>query len=177
MLRPLLVLILGCWLVHPLAAAPQTVDWIDLLPEEDYQAMLDMPEIGHDWGEEAPGDFTSNLRNDDRDLPEVMYSTRVVEAMDGQQVQIGGYPVPLETDEQGRYISFFLVPWPGACIHVPPPPPNQIVLVDYPAGFAIKDIYQPLWLTGLLQVDQTSNTLADASYRMQAEQVQLYQGD
>lgn len=177
MLRPLLVLILSCWLIQPLAAAPQTVDWLDLLPEEDYQAMLDMPEIGHDWGEEAPGDFTSNLRNDDRDLPEVMYSTRVVEAMDGQQVQIGGYPVPLETDQQGRYISFFLVPWPGACIHVPPPPPNQIILVDYPAGFAIDDIYQPLWLNGLLQVDQTSNDLADASYRMQAEQVQPYRGE
>jgi hypothetical protein len=177
MLRPLLVLILSCWLIQPLAAAPQTVDWLDLLPEEDYQAMLDMPEIGHDWGEEAPGDFTSNLRNDDRDLPEVMYSTRVVEAMDGQQVQIGGYPVPLETDEQGRYISFFLVPWPGACIHVPPPPPNQIILVDYPAGFAIDDIYQPLWLNGLLQVDQTSNELADASYRMRAEQVEPYRGE
>ena len=177
MLRPLLVLILSCWLIQPLAAAPQTVDWLDLLPEEDYQAMLDMPEIGHDWGEEAPGDFTGNLRNDDRDLPEVMYSTRVVEAMDGQQVQIGGYPVPLETDQQGRYISFFLVPWPGACIHVPPPPPNQIILVDYPAGFAIDDIYQPLWLNGLLQVDQTSNELADASYRMRAEQVEPYRGE
>lgn len=177
MLRPLLVLILSCWLIQPLAAAPQTVDWLDLLPEEDYQAMLDMPEIGHDWGEEAPGDFTSNLRNDDRDLPEVMYSTRVVEAMDGQQVQIGGYPVPLETDEQGRYISFFLVPWPGACIHVPPPPPNQIILVDYPAGFAIEDIYEPLWLTGQLRVEQTSNALADASYRLRADEVRPYQGE
>ncbi len=177
MLRPLLVLILGCLLMQPLAAAPRVVDWLDLLPEEDYQAMLDMPEIGHDWGEEAPGDFTSNLRSDDRDLPEVMYSTRVVAAMDGQHIQLGGYPVPLQTDEQGRYTSFFLVPWPGACIHVPPPPPNQIVLVDYPAGFAIDDIYQPLWLTGLLRVDQTSNALADASYRLRADQVELYQGE
>lgn len=175
MLRLLLAATLLCPLL--LQAAPQVVDWLDLLPEEDYQAMLDMPEISHDWGEELPGDFTSSLRAEDRDLPEVMYSTRVVEAMHNKQVQLGGYPVPLETDERGRYISFFLVPYAGACIHVPPPPPNQIVLVDYPAGFAIKDIYQPLWLTGLLQVDQTSNTLADASYRMQAEQVQLYQGD
>ena len=115
MLRPLLALVLTCCLAAPLKAAPQEVDWLDLLPEEDYQAMLDMPEIGHDWGEEAPGDFTNSLRSDDRDLPEVMYSTRVVTAMHDRQVQIGGYPVPLETDEQGRYISFFLVPWPGCC--------------------------------------------------------------
>ena len=177
MLRPLLALALTCCLVSPLKAAPQEVDWLDLLPEEDYQAMLDMPEIGHDWGEDAPGAFTNNLRGDDRDLPEVMYSTRVVAAMHDRQVQIGGYPVPLETDEQGRYISFFLVPWPGAGIHVPPPPPNQIILVDYPQGLAIDDIYLPLWLTGLLQVDQTSNALADASYRLRAEQVQEYQGE
>ena len=171
------ILTLLLCLAAPLVAAPQTVDWIDLLPEEDYQAMLDMPEIGHDWGEEAPGDFTSNLRSNDRDLPEVMYSSRVVAAMDGKDIQLGGYPVPLETDEQGRYISFFLVPWPGACIHVPPPPPNQIILVDYPGGIALDDIYQPLWLSGRLQIDHTSNHLADASYRMLAEQVTEYQGE
>lgn len=176
MLRTLLVLAFLC-LASLLQAAPRVVDWVELLPEEDYQAMLDMPEIGHDWGEEAPGDFSNNLRGDDRDLPEVMYSSRVVAAMDGQQIQLGGYPVPLETDAQGRYTSFFLVPWPGACIHVPPPPPNQIILVDYPNGVAIDDIYQPLWLSGLLQVEQTSNALADASYRMRAEQVEEYQGE
>lgn len=173
MLRSLLALVLTCCLAAAVHAQPQEIDWLDLLPAEDYQAMLDMPEIGHDWGEEAPGDFTSNLRNDDRDLPEVMYSTRVVAEMHDRHVQIGGYPVPLETDEQGRYISFFLVPWPGACIHVPPPPPNQIILVDYPRGIAIDDIYQPMWLTGQLLVDQTSNELADASYRLRAERVEL----
>lgn len=176
MLRRLLALAF-LYLALPLQAAPQVVEWIDLLPEEDYQAMLDMPEISHDWGEEAPGDFTSNLRSDDRNLPEVMYSSRVVAAMDGRHIQLGGYPVPLETDAQGRYTSFFLVPWPGACIHVPPPPPNQIILVDYPDGLVIDDIYQPLWLTGRLQVDQTSNELADASYRMHADQVESYQGE
>lgn len=176
MLRRLIALAF-LYLAAPLQAAPQVVEWIDLLPEEDYQAMLDMPEISHDWGEEAPGDFTNSLRAEDRVLPEVMYSTRVVATMDGRDIQLGGYPVPLETDEQGRYTSFFLVPWPGACIHVPPPPPNQIILVDYPGGFAIDDIYQPLWLSGRLQVDQTSNALADASYRMRADQVQEYQGE
>ncbi|SFQ85104.1 hypothetical protein SAMN05216578_10763 [Halopseudomonas formosensis] len=176
MLRLLSVLLLSLGLALP-AVAAQVVDWLDLLPEEDYQAMLDMPEIGHDWGEEAPGDFTSNLRNQDRDLPEVMYSTRVVEAMHDRAIQIGGYPVPLDTDARGRYTSFFLVPWPGACIHVPPPPPNQIILVDYPAGFAIEDIYEPLWLTGQLRVEQTSNALADASYRLRADEVRPYQGE
>ena len=102
----LLALLLCPFLV---LAEPKLVDWLDLLPEEDYQAMLDMPEIDHDWGVEAPGDFTTGMRQRDKNLPEVMFSTRVVADYDGQQVQIGGYPVPLETNERGLYTSFFLV--------------------------------------------------------------------
>ncbi len=174
MLRLLLVVLI--MLPATLSAAPKLIDWLDLLPEEDYQAMLDMPEIGHEWGEEVPGDFSSNLRASDRNLPEVMYSTRVVKAFDGQQLQLGGYPVPLDTDLRGRYTSFFLVPYPGACIHVPPPPPNQIILVNYPKGFSLDDIYQPLLITGVLHIDQTSNALADASYRLEASDVRFYTG-
>ena len=72
-------------LLFPLAAqaSPKIVDWLDLLPEEDYQAMLEMPEIDHDWGEEMEGGFTQSLRQRDKSLPEVMYSTRVVATYDG----------------------------------------------------------------------------------------------
>ncbi len=165
-------------LLLPLTAhATPIVDWLDLLPEEDYQAMLAMPEIEHDWDDEAPGDFGSGLRQRDLEMPEVMFSTRVVEHFDGQVLQIGGYPVPLEMNERGRYVSFFLVPYAGACIHVPPPPPNQIILVNYPTGIEIDDLYVPFWISGTLHVEQTSNELADASYRFDARKVWLYDGD
>jgi|TARA_R110000796_G_scaffold4300_2_gene16612 uncharacterized protein len=157
-------------------AAPQTVDWLDLLPEEDYQAMLDMPEIGHDQGDEMPGDFTQTLRQRD-DLPEVMYSTKVVDAFDNKEVKIAGFTVPLETNQRGEYTSFFFVPYAGACIHVPPPPPNQIILVDYPQGIRIDDIYEAFWMSGTLHIDQTSNELADASYRFDADKVWVYDGE
>jgi hypothetical protein len=160
-----------------LDAAPRTVDWLDLLPEEDYQAMLDMPAIGHDNIEEAPADFSTELRQRDRNLPEVMYSTNVVAELDNQELRIAGYPVPLQSNERGLYTSFFLVPYAGACIHVPPPPPNQIILVDYPQGIAIEDIYEPFWISGNLLIDQTSNELADASYRFTADKVWIYDGE
>lgn len=159
------------------AAQPLTVDWLDLLPAEDYQAMLDMPDIEHGGGLDAEGNFSNSLRQRDASLPEVMYSKRVVGEYDGKALRIGGYPVPLETDGDGRYTRFFLVPYAGACIHVPPPPPNQIILVDYPDGIAIDDIYQPFWVQGTLRVEQTSNQLADASYHLQAERVWLYDGE
>ena len=96
--------------------------------------------------------------------------------MDQQEIKIGGYPVPIESDANGRYTQFFLVPYAGACIHVPPPPPNQIILVNYPAGMDLSDIYQPLWIEGVLRVSQTSNQLADASYELDADQVGPYDG-
>ncbi|SDU33772.1 DUF3299 domain-containing protein [Halopseudomonas salegens] len=158
-------------------ANSQTIDWLDLLPEEDLEAILNMPEIEHDYDEEAPGTFEQSLRQRDRKLPDVMYSTRVVSAMDGIEARLAGFPVPLETNERGHYVSFFLVPYAGACIHVPPPPPNQIVLVDYPEGLPIEDIYTAYWVSGSLHIEQTSNALADASYRLQAHSVRIYDGE
>lgn len=175
-MRFLICLVFSC-VAYSAIGAPAEIDWLDLLPEEDYQAMLDMPEIDHQWGSEKPGDFTSDMRQRNDSLPEVMYSKRVVDTYDGDAVQIGGYPVPLETSETGDYTVFFLVPYAGACIHVPPPPPNQIILVEYPQGLAIEDIYVPLWVSGTLHVDQTSNELADASYRISAERVWPYDGE
>ena len=65
------------------------------------------------------------------------------------------------------------MPYPGACIHVPPPPPNQLVLVRYPKGIVLDDIYAPLWVSGELKVEQVSNDLADAAYAMDAGEVRL----
>ncbi|MNP77550.1 hypothetical protein D3C76_1750030 [compost metagenome] len=49
---------------------------------------------------------------------------------------------------------------------MPPPPPNQIVLVRYPKGIQLDDIYLPLWVSGTLKVEKVSNQLADAAYAM-----------
>ncbi|WP_263147173.1 DUF3299 domain-containing protein [Pseudomonas sp. RIT-PI-AD] len=168
------LLLLSLLLCLPLAhAEPPETDWLDLLPAEDRKALEDMPEILHDTPE-ADGDFTrkGGLKQG-QDLPPVMYSARTVAALNGKSLRLGGYPVPLETDGKGRNTLFFLVPYPGACIHVPPPPPNQIVLVRYPKGVRLDDIYEPLWVSGTLKVEKVSNDLADAAYALDATQVRL----
>lgn len=155
-------------------AALEETDWLDLMPESDRQALLDMPDISHDTPEADSGFYTpGGLRSTDKNLPAVMYSAQTVAALDGRKILLGGYPVPLETNAQGRFVEFFLVPYPGACIHVPPPPPNQIVLVRYAKGVDLADIYQPLWIEGTLRVEGSSNELADSAYTIMAEQVEL----
>jgi hypothetical protein len=154
-------------------AALEETDWLDLMPESDRQALLDMPDISHDTPEAESGFYVPDgLRSTDKNLPAVMYSAQTVTALDGTKILLGGYPVPLETNEQGRFVEFFLVPYPGACIHVPPPPPNQIVLIRYAKGIDLADIYQPLWVEGTLRVEVSSNQLADSAYTITAQRVE-----
>ena len=155
-------------------AALEETDWLDLMPESDRQALLDMPDISHDTAE-ADSDFyvPGGLRSADKNMPAVMYSAQTVPALDGRKILLGGYPVPLETNQQGDFVEFFLVPYPGACIHVPPPPPNQIVLIRYPKGMDLSDIYAPLWVEGILRVAVSSNELADSAYILDAQTVEL----
>jgi len=174
-MRPLLLLVL-VFLPLTLHAAPAELDWLELMPAEDRQALEEMPEIDHATPEQDGFSGDGVLRQAPG-LPEVMYSTKTVPALDGKAIRLGGYPVPLETDSQGRSIEFFLVPYPGACIHVPPPPPNQIVLVRYPQGIMLDDIYAPLWVDGMLRVEPVSNDLADAAYALSAEKVELVEED
>ena len=152
------------------ALAGQTLDWLDLLPPEDLAALEAMPEIEHQGAEAASGFYEQGLKQQ-AGLPEVMYSSRTVAQLDGRRVRLGGYPVPLDAGADGRFSSFLLVPYPGACIHVPPPPPNQIVLVRPAQPVALEDIYAPLWVEGTLHVEQADSALASSAYALDASSV------
>jgi hypothetical protein len=86
-----------------------------------------------------------------------------------------GYIVPLEVNEEGRTTDFLLVPYFGACIHVPPPPSNQIVHVKSELGVKLDELYQPYWIEGPLQVKASSSELADAGYQMEADKIYVYE--
>jgi uncharacterized protein len=95
----------------------------------------------------------------------------VVASLDGKRVQIGGYVVPLDFDAT-RVKEFLLVPFVGACIHVPPPPPNQIVYVKAESGIDVKGTFDPVWVTGTLTVTPAFTGLAEAGYSLDAEKVE-----
>jgi len=101
----------------------------------------------------------------------------VVEALDGVQVKLPGYIVPLDMSEEGRVIEFLLVPYFGACIHVPPPPSNQIVHATSELGVKVEQLYQPFWIEGPLRVEHSSSELAEAGYRMDAQKIYFYELD
>ncbi|WP_299902202.1 DUF3299 domain-containing protein [uncultured Ruegeria sp.] len=96
----------------------------------------------------------------------------------GREVSLDGYVLPLRGDN-GRVFSFLLVPWVGACIHTPPPPPNQMVRVDVPEGIEIDEAFHAIRLRGVLEHQPTVSNLflvdgqrmVEASYSLKKAQV------
>ena len=74
----------------------------------------------------------------------------LVSTFNGKQVRIGGFVVPLNFD-QTEVSEFLLVPFVGACVHVPPPPPNQMILVRSQEPVEIGGLFDPVWVTGEFQ--------------------------
>jgi uncharacterized protein len=154
--------------------------WIDLLPLEDYVALFEAPELDHSFGEEDgpstllrnPGQ--SSLTGRRSRFEEALVSTKVVSELDGNKVKLPGFVVPLAYDSQGRVTEFFLVPYFGACIHSPPPPPNQIVYVSYPAGLQLPSIYDPFHIFGTLETTLVENDMAIAAYTIKADYIVYY---
>jgi hypothetical protein len=109
-----------------------------------------------------------------REYVEAKSSAPVVAALNGQRVRLPGYVVPL--DYEGTEVSeFLLVPYFGACIHVPPPPSNQIVYVKTEKTYVTDGMFTPVWVTGTLTTQAVLNLVGDAGYTLKATQVEPYQ--
>lgn len=90
-------------------------------------------------------------------------------ALNGKSIQIKGFVSPLEVDEKkGLVKEFLLVPYFGACIHVPPPPVNQTLLVRPQEGKSIsmEQIYEPVKVSGVITVETAGTKLAQAGYQI-----------
>ena len=162
------------------ASAFKTVEWINLMPEEDLDALLAPPSYVTDIEDGSLEDEISNqienafgAVNDDR-YQQALTSTHIIPEMEGQAIRIAGFIVPLEFDDDQTITQFFLVPFFGACIHVPPPPPNQMIFVSYPKGLKLNALYDPFWISGILRTTLVENEMATAAYSMQLPSFEAY---
>ena len=96
---------------------------------------------------------------------------QVVTELNGKHVRIGGYVVPLDF-ESTTVKEFLLVPFVGACIHVPPPPANQIIYVKAEKGFEVAGQFDPVTVTGTIKTEPAFTGLADTGYSIDAESVE-----
>lgn len=99
----------------------------------------------------------------------------VVEELDGVVAKIPGFVVPLEVSMGGKVSEFLLVPYFGACIHYPPPPPNQLVHVLAKEPLDLESTWEPIWAIGELKTEFRDLGLATAGYKMTAQTIEKYE--
>lgn len=159
----------------------QEIEWTDLMPDEDLQALLNPPGFLDDIADGSADDvLDSRLQSEfnglgDSAFSQALTSTDVVPDYDGKAIRLPGFIVPLAYNSDREVTEFFLVPFFGACIHYPPPPPNQIIHASYPDGFELTSIYDPFWLSGTLSVAITSNEVATAAYSITVDKLEIYE--
>jgi len=182
-LASLLLLLFSLSSLSARAESPRTLHWDDLLPAADLEALLNPPDYLNDIDDGSFEDKITNgleqalsLATDDT-YQQALVSTNVIPEMDGQHVRVPGFIVPLSYDDEQRVTTFFLVPYFGACIHVPPPPPNQIIYGQFEKGSAVADIYDAYWVTGTLHTTMTENDTATSAYSLTVTDVRLYEED
>ena len=140
--------------------APRELDWLELMPKDEVELLNQSPAISHD------GTFRMEQQG----------SFRTIAELDRQHVKLPGYIVPVDISDDQKMSSFFLVPYFGACIHVPPPPPNQIVYVTLKEPMPVTDMYDAFWIEGTLKVETIQKAIAASAYIIEADTVTLYEG-
>ena len=165
MRRLFTLLTLGLLFALPAKSEILTLEWDDLRPEAERHLPL-MPENPHaafpfaDESEFGPMDWTQKFG-------------AVVPEINGKQVRVPGFVVPLE-GTQTHVTEFLLVPYFGACLHAPPPPPNQTIYVVSEEPIKLSDLAQAVWIEGTLQTEVKTSELADAAYVVQLDQLEEY---
>ena len=170
----------GLLLAAPLRAQPlpkagpggyTEIRWDDLVPK-GWDPMKGLREKGiANPGALIDGDPKTQALMDQ--MREAWDNAPTEPMLDGSRVKLPGYLVPLEETAAG-VTEFLLVPYFGACIHTPPPPANQIVLVvpAKPAsGFHSMDT---VWVRGVLKTSRANSPMGSTGYRLEAALVEAY---
>lgn len=157
------------------------IEWTELIPADDLAVLLNPPDFIFELEDQAENDNMNALKEasttdaTSQRYQQALESTRVVETFDGKSIRVPGFIVPIETDEQKRVTQFFIVPYFGACMHMPPPPPNQIIFVKSSKGIEVTSLYDAFWFEGVLSIDTTDSLLGKSAYSLQLNKAYLYE--
>lgn len=146
--------------------------WADLIPPGNRETLYDKVSKRSLMTEENDDPFSKTILAVTRVISD---HAPVVESLNGRRVRLAGLVVPLEW--QGEKMSeFLLVPYFGACVHVPPPPANQIVYVKTTTEpVDMLPLFGSVSVTGKLITDYSHREEGDAGYTIESEKVELYE--
>jgi hypothetical protein len=153
------------------ARGVREIGWEELLPEGEeerlaqlYQQQMAMLYSGGPIAEGSAADQMIQIG-----------TFNTVKELNQTKVRIPGYTVPFEFGANAEIKEFLLVPYYGACLHAPPPPPNQTVFAIAEEPIRLRDLSQAVWLEGTLFTQTQESELADAAYTIRIDRIETYE--
>ncbi len=161
----------------------QPLSWDALLPDAE-KALLGKTRSTQNPQQNLPLHeqvFQSIRRTFDDEYQQALISVNTVDTFNGKYVELSGFIVPVEANAQREITAFFIVPYFGACIHYPPPPPNQIVFVSLnntheQAGIRGIDIQQAYTFSGEFSTGLYEDPQGTSAYFLDVVEIKLYSG-
>ncbi len=169
--------------------APALVlDWQDLMPEGEEERLNDIyTEFYREFernmmskqmslSDYANRSIDNIEEGSDLDTMPQLGTFNTVPELDSRRVKLPGFVVPLDFQRSGKVKDFLFVPYFGACLHTPPPPPNQIVYVEGEVSLSPDDLWLPYWAVGVMRTRSVENDLGDAAYTLELSSLEPYEG-
>ncbi|MEM1149915.1 MAG: DUF3299 domain-containing protein [Pseudomonadota bacterium] len=152
------------------ARGVRELGWEELLPEgeEERLAELYMQQMALLYGSSPIAEGSA------ADVAVQIGTFNTVPELNGVKVRIPGYTVPFDFSVDAQIREFLLVPYFGACLHAPPPPPNQTLYIKTDDPIQIRDLAQAVWIEGTLLTQTQESDLADAAYTIQMDRIETY---
>ncbi|MFT5117199.1 MAG: hypothetical protein ACI9NY_000728 [Kiritimatiellia bacterium] len=172
------------------------MQWVDLIPSQDLEVLLNPPvsltsipdgsaldvlpndvfgDSLADSVDQAISSSKAPITQEEQRYYDALQSVSIKEELRNKNIRIAGFVVPVEYGDNQVITEFFLVPYFGACIHMPAPPPNQIIYVKYSAGLTIDALYDPFWIEGQLLTAIVENDIALSAYSIKADNIKPYE--
>ena len=140
--------------------------------EKEMRAMLEASEAGD---KNAAIDLANSIiEGSANDTMEQLGTFNTVSELNGQNIRLPGFVVPFDFNAENAYTEFLLVPYFGACLHTPPPPPNQIVYVKAAPPATVYDIRDPVWVEGVLKTGEFNSDIGDSAYELTMSKIEPY---
>lgn len=144
-----------------MASQPRETWWEDLIP----------PGVPYS---EIIGEGDMDVVNDTWNPIYDANGVKLNETLNGAYIKMPGFAVPLVFSGES-VVEFLLVPYMGACIHTPPPPPNQLVYVTAKTPWVMGDPWDAIWVTGQMKTQIQTTDLGEAGYFIEADSMELYE--